>query len=102
MVRVDVAGRDRLDAEVLGEVAEETDPPCVSPLEGALELDVKRSRPNAARDALPRSGRGTRDRAARTREADEPSFGSATASSGTEGGRLAILAPAGACPHALR
>ena len=39
MVRVDVAGRDRLDAEVLGEVAEEAESPRVSPLERPLELD---------------------------------------------------------------
>ena len=39
MVRVDVAGRDRLDAEVLGEVAQERQPARVAALERALELD---------------------------------------------------------------
>ena len=41
VVRVDVAGRDRLDAEVLGEVAQEPEAPRVSPLERPLELDVE-------------------------------------------------------------
>ena len=39
MVRVDVPGRDRLDAEVLGEVAQEAEPPRVASLERPLELD---------------------------------------------------------------
>ena len=39
MVRVDVAGRDRLDAEVLGEIAQETESPRVAPLERPLKLD---------------------------------------------------------------
>ena len=41
MMRVDVAGRDRLDTEVLGEIAQETEPPRIPPLERALELDVE-------------------------------------------------------------
>ena len=39
MVRVDVPGRDRLDAEVLGEVAQEAEPPRIAPLERPLQLD---------------------------------------------------------------
>ena len=39
MVRVDVAGRDRLDSERLGEVAQLEVPACVPALVGALELD---------------------------------------------------------------
>ena len=41
MVRVDVAGRDRLDTEVLGEIAQEAESPRVAPLERTLELDVE-------------------------------------------------------------
>ena len=39
MVRVDVAGRDRLDAQVLGEVAEQEVAARVASLVRALELD---------------------------------------------------------------
>src|SRR5262245_11076113 len=41
MVRVHVAGGDRLDAEVLRKVAEKAETPRVSPLERPLELDVE-------------------------------------------------------------
>ena len=41
MVRMDVSGRDRLHAEVLGEVAEKHQAARVSALERALELDVE-------------------------------------------------------------
>src|SRR5262245_352942 len=41
MVRVDIPGRDRLDAEEIGEIAEEREPSGVSALERALELDVE-------------------------------------------------------------
>ena len=72
MVRVDVAGRDRLDAEVLGEVAQETEPPRVPALERALELDEEALPAECARE----SGGGVRieepEAAARAaREADE-------------------------------
>ena len=39
MVRVDVTGRDRLDAEVLGEIAEEAEAARVASLERPLQLD---------------------------------------------------------------
>ena len=41
VVRMDVSGRDRLDVEVLGEVAQEPEPPCVTTLVGTLELDAE-------------------------------------------------------------
>ena len=40
-MRVNVAGRDRPDTEVLGEIAQETESPRVAPLERPLELDVE-------------------------------------------------------------
>ena len=72
MVRVDVAGRDRLDAEVPGEVAQETEPARVSALERALELDEEALPPECACEP----GSGVRieepETAARAaREADE-------------------------------
>ena len=70
---VDVAGGDRLDAEVLGEVAERRVPARVAPLVRALELDE---------EALAAERRGEAGRAVRVverepvaraaREADEP------------------------------
>jgi len=39
VMRMDVPGCNSPDAQVLGEVAEEADPPCIAALEGALELD---------------------------------------------------------------
>ena len=73
MVRVDVSGRDRLDAEVLGEVAQEAEPARVPALERALELDEEALAAERAREAR----RGVRVEKAETapraaREADEP------------------------------
>ena len=87
VVRVDVAGRDRLDAEVLGEVAQETEPPRVSPLERPLQLDVEA----LAAEGACQARRGVRVEEPETApraagEADEPSFNSTTVSSDTEGG----------------
>ena len=73
VVRVDVAGRDRLDPEVLGEVAQEAEPARVSALERPLELDEEALAAERPREP----GGGVRveepepaPRAAR--EADEP------------------------------
>ena len=51
MVRVDVAGRDGLHAEVLGEVAQKAEPTCVSSLERPLELDEEALAAEGAREA---------------------------------------------------
>ena len=73
MVRVDVPGRDRLDAEVLGEVAQEAEPPRVAPLERPLELDEEALPAERARQA--RRGVRVEEAEAASRaagEADEP------------------------------
>ena len=73
MVRVDVAGRDRLDAERLGEVAQREVPARVAALVRALELDEEA----LAAEGLRQPRRGVRvahrEAVARAaREADEP------------------------------
>ena len=45
---MDIAGDDRADAGVLGEIAQERVPVCVAPLERALQLDVEALRPEGA------------------------------------------------------
>ena len=73
MVRVDVAGRDRLDAEVLGEVAQEAEPPRVASLERPLELDeeaLPAERPRQARRGVRVEEAEASSRAAG--EADQP------------------------------
>ena len=49
-MRVDVAGRDRLDAEVLREVAQQRVPAGVSSLERALDLDEEALAPERRRE----------------------------------------------------
>ena len=72
-VRVDVPRRDRLDAEVLGEVAERRVPPRVAPLVRALELDEEALAAERRRE--PRGAARVAERepvAGTAREADEP------------------------------
>ena len=54
VMRVDVPGRDRLDAQVLGEVAQETESPRIPPLERPLQLDVEPLSAEGARQACRR------------------------------------------------
>ena len=73
MVGVDVAGRDRLDPEVLGEVAQKADSTRVSPLERALELDVEVLAAEGLREPCRRVRVEQAETAPRaSREADEP------------------------------
>ncbi len=73
MVRMDVAGRDRLDAEVLGEIAKKTEPPRVSPLEWPLEFDEEPIASEGAREACCRVRIEEPEAATRaTGKADEP------------------------------
>ena len=104
MVRVDVAGRDRLDAEVLGEVAQEAEPARVSALERALELDVEALPPECAREPRRRVRIEEPETAARAaREADEPLV---QLGDGLERDRrrqrLAVLSPRSAGPRMRR
>ncbi len=72
MVRVDVAGRDRLHAEVPGEVAQKAEPACVSALERALELHEEALPPECACEPGRRVRIEEPEPAARAaREADE-------------------------------
>ena len=72
MVRMDVPGRDRLDAEVLGEVAQESEPPRVSALERPLELDEEALAAERSREARRRVRVEQPESAPRaSREADE-------------------------------
>ena len=73
MVRVDVSGRDDLDSEVLGEVAERGISAYVSPLVRPLELDeeaLAAEGPSELRGAARITNAEADPRAAR--EADEP------------------------------
>ena len=73
MVRMDVSGRDRLHAEVLGEVAEKRQAARVPALERALELDVEpvgAERAGETHCGIRIEKAETAPRA--TREADEP------------------------------
>jgi hypothetical protein len=54
MVSVDISGRDRLDAEVLREVAEQRVPMRVDTLERSLELDEEVRRCTSAASGLTR------------------------------------------------
>ena len=72
MVRVDVAGRDRLDSDVLGKVAQETEPSRIPSLERALELDVETLATECACEACGRVRVEQPEAAARTAgKADE-------------------------------
>ena len=73
MVRMDVAGRDGLHAEVLGEVAQEAEPARVSSLERPLELDEEALAAERAGEPCSRVGVEEAEPATRaSREADEP------------------------------
>ena len=73
VVRVDVAGRDGFDAEVLGEVAQEPEAPRVSPFERPLELDEESLATECGCKACRRIGIEEPEPAPRApREADEP------------------------------
>ncbi len=73
VVRVDVAGRDGLDAEVLGEVAQETEPTSISALVRPLQLDVEAIAAEGARELRRRVRIEQPEPAAGTAgQADEP------------------------------
>jgi hypothetical protein len=73
VVRVDVAGRDGLDAEVLREVTQERVSPRVSTLERSLELDEEAIAPKCRRKRRGGIWVSNSEPAARaTREADQP------------------------------
>ncbi len=95
MVRVDVSRRDRLDAEVLGEVAQEPDAARVAALEGSLELDVEASAAERPREARCRVRIDEAEAAAGAAgEADEPFVQLHEALERDRGRqRLAILSP---------
>jgi hypothetical protein len=73
VVRVDVAGCDRLDAQVLGEVAKQGVAMHVAALEGPLQLDEEAIQPECV--GQPGGGVGIADAETEPRatgEADEP------------------------------
>ena len=100
MVRMDVPCRNRLDAEVLGEIAQVSTPPRISPLERPLQLDEETLATECARKAR-RSVRVEQTETATraSREADE-TLVQLRDQLLRYGGRqrLAILSSGAACP----
>ena len=92
VVGVDVAGRDRLDAERLGELAQPRVPARVAALVRALQLDVEAvAAEGAAQAAPPRSGRAPRGRRARSpRGRRAPRSAPRVAPGRAAAGRLAV------------